>query len=105
MPSIRTFQEDAASPILTISPTTDNPHWQATGFTLSRHQEKQVGLLCPYCEADSTEPQEQYDDEDAYRPDLGYEDMEAFREHLEWQHTVTAPTSQAQAGSDNCIVM
>ncbi|EWG43367.1 hypothetical protein FVEG_04876 [Fusarium verticillioides 7600] len=125
MPSIRTFQEAAASPILTLSPTIDNPHWQATAFTLSGHQEKQVvfapvaianhmapqprdwqaGLLCPYCEVESTEPQEQYDDEDAYRPDLGYEDMEAFQEHLEWQHTVMAPTSQAQATSDNCIVM
>ncbi|KAG4256202.1 hypothetical protein FPRO04_03234 [Fusarium proliferatum] len=125
MPSIRTFQEAAASPILTLSPTIDNPHWQATAFTLSGHQEKQVvfapvaianhvspqprdwqaGLLCPYCEVESTEPQEQYDDEDVYRPDLGYEDMEAFQEHLEWQHTVTAPTSQAQAASDNCMVM
>ncbi|KAF4957743.1 hypothetical protein FSARC_11204 [Fusarium sarcochroum] len=125
MPSIRTFQEAAASPILTLSPTTDNPHWQATGFTLSGHQEKQVvfapvaianhvapqhrdwlaGLLCPYCEEDSSEPQEQYDDEDAYRPDLGYEDMAAFQEHLQWQHTVTAPTSQAQQDSNNCIVM
>ncbi|KAL9572787.1 hypothetical protein ACKAV7_002472 [Fusarium commune] len=125
MPSIRTFQEAAASPILTLSPTIDNPHWQATAFTLSGHQEKQIvfapvaianhmapqprdwqaGLLCPYCEVESTEPQEQYDDEDAYRPDLGYEDMEAFQEHLEWQHTVTAPTSQAQAAADNCIVM
>ncbi|EKJ72630.1 hypothetical protein NXS19_008825 [Fusarium pseudograminearum] len=125
MPSIRTFQEAAASPILTLSPTPDNPHWQATGFTKSGHQEKQMvfapvaianhvapqhrdwlaGLLCPYCETESTVPQEQYDDEDAYRPDLGYEDMDAYQEHLEWQHTVTAPTSQAQATSDNCIVM
>ncbi|KAM0297948.1 hypothetical protein ACHAPM_009229 [Fusarium culmorum] len=125
MPSIRTFQEAAASPILTLSPTPDNPHWQATGFTKSGHQEKQMvfapvaianhvapqhrdwlaGLLCPYCETESTVPQEQYDDEDAYRPDLGYEDMDAYQEHLEWQHTVTAPTSQAQASSDNCTVM
>ncbi|KAF4984234.1 hypothetical protein FZEAL_522 [Fusarium zealandicum] len=125
MPSLRTFQEAAASPILTLSPTTDNPHWQATAFTLAGHQEKQVvfapvaianhvapqhrdwlaSLLCPYCEEDSTEPQEQYDEEDAYRPELGYEDMAAFQEHLEWQHTVTAPTSQVQAPSDNCLVM
>jgi hypothetical protein len=125
MPSIRTFQEAAASPILTLSPTPDNPHWQATGFTQSGHQEKQVvfapvaianhvapqhrdwlaGLLCPYCETESTVPQEQYDDEDAYRPDLGYEDMAALQEHLEWQHIVTAPTSQAQATSNDCIVM
>ncbi|KAF5001541.1 hypothetical protein FDECE_10920 [Fusarium decemcellulare] len=125
MPSIRTFQEAAASPILTLSPTTNNPHWQATAFTLSGHQEKQVvfapvaianhvapqhrdwlaGLLCPYCEDDSTEPQEQYDEEDAWRPDLGYEDMDAFKEHLDWQHTVTAPTSQAPPASDNCLVM
>ncbi|KAJ4233225.1 hypothetical protein FSOLCH5_010081 [Fusarium solani] len=125
MPSIRTFQEAAASPILTLSPTTNNPHWQATGFSLSGHQEKQVvfapvaianhvapqprdwlaGLLCPYCEEDSTEPQEQYDEEDAYRPDLGYEDMVAYQEHLEWQHTVTAPTSQQPATSNNCQVM
>lgn len=125
MPSIRSFQEAAASPILTLSPTTNNPHWQATGFSLSGHQEKQVvfapvaianhvapqprdwlaGLLCPYCEEDSTEPQEQYDEEDAYRPDLGYEDMVAYQEHLEWQHTVTAPTSQQPTTSNNCQVM
>ncbi|KAM5345017.1 hypothetical protein ACJ41O_010879 [Fusarium nematophilum] len=125
MPSIRTFQEAAASPILTLSPTVDNPHWQATGFTLSAHAEKQVvfapvaianhvaprhrdwmaGLLCPYCEEESTEPQEQYDEEDAWRPDLEYEGMEAFKEHLEWQHTVTAPTSTALAPSSNCVVM
>lgn len=125
IPSIRTFQEDAASPILTLSPTTDNPHWQATGFTLSAHEQKQVvfapvavanhiapqhrdwmaGMLCPYCEHDSTEPQEEYDEEDAYRPDLGYDDMASFQEHLEWQHTITAPTSSAPATSDNCHVM
>lgn len=125
MPSIRTFQEAAASPILTLSPTTDNPHWQATAFTVSGHLEKQIvfapvaianhvapehrdylaGILCPYCEDESTVPQEEYDDEDAYRPDLGYEDMAAFHEHLAWQHTTTAPTSQQPTQTDSCQVM
>lgn len=125
MPSIRTFQEDAASPILTLSPTTDNPHWQATGFTLSAHEQKQIvfapvaianhiapqhrdwmaGVQCPYCEDESTIPQEDYDEEDAYRPDLGYDDMASFQEHLEWQHTTTAPTSSAPATTDNCLIM
>lgn len=125
MPSIRTFQEAAASPILTLSPTTDNPHWQATGFSISAHEEKQVvfapvaianhvapqhrdwlaGLLCPYCEDESAEPQEEYDDDDAYHPDLGYEEMGTFQEHLEWQHTTTAPTSSQPAKTDSCLVM
>lgn len=125
MPSIRTFQEAAASPILTLSPTTDNPHWQATGFSISAHGEKQVvfapvaianhvapqhrdwlaGLLCPYCEDESAEPQEEYDDDDAYHPDLGYEEMGTFQEHLEWQHTTTAPTSSQPAKTDSCQVM
>ncbi|KAH7152075.1 hypothetical protein B0J13DRAFT_254924 [Dactylonectria estremocensis] len=125
MPSLRTFQEAAASPILTLSPTTDNPHWQATGFSRSNHEEKQIvfapvaianhvapqhrdwlaGLLCPYCEDESAEPQEEYDEDDAYHPDLGYEEIETFREHLEWQHTITAPTSSQPAKTDSCLVM
>lgn len=125
MPSIRTFQEAAASPILTLSPTTDNPHWQATAFTLSAHQEKQIvfapvaianhvapqhrdylaSLLCPYCEGESAAPQEEYDDEDAYRPDLGHDDLPAFHEHLAWQHTTTAPTSQQPTETNSCKVM
>ncbi|KAF7552887.1 hypothetical protein G7046_g7267 [Stylonectria norvegica] len=129
MPSIRTAQDVAASPISPVSPTTNNPHWQATGFTVSGHVEKQIvfapvaianhtapqhrdweaGLLCPFCEEESALPQDEHDDEDAYRPEIGYEDMTTFREHLEWYHTATQqppsiPDATASA-QDKCQIM
>ena len=135
MPSIRTAQETTVSPISPVSPTTNNPHWQATGFTINGHQEKQIvfapvaianhmapdedewrpadwqaSFLCPFCEEDSGVPQEEYDEEDPDRPDLnGHEDLKALQEHLEWQHTTAPPQTSVPvaipAASSNCVVM
>ena len=126
MPSVRTAHEDAtwpAAPAAPVSPTSGNPQWQATGFSHSKHEEKQVvfapeaianhiaphpgdwqaRLLCPICETEAAKPQDQDDEEYIWRPDNIYDDLPAFQEHLEWQHT-TATTIPAPTAS-NCILM
>lgn len=126
MPSIRTAQEAATKPISPVSPVTNNPHWQATGFTVTGHQEKQIvfaplaianhvapqirdwqaRFLCSFCEEESRQPQEEYDEEEIWRPDNAYEDLDALQEHLEWQHTSAPPqAAAAPSTSGNCLVM
>lgn len=129
MPSIRTAQESAASPISPVSPTTNDPHWQATGFTVTGHVEKQIvfaplaigshvapqmrdwqaGFICPFCEEDAHQPQEDYDEEELWQPDNAFEDLAALQEHLEWQHTTVPPqppsASATAPAQSNCLVM
>ena len=123
MPSVRTAQEDATWPTTPVSPSTGNPQWQATGFSHSKHEEKQVvfapeaianhiaphpgdfraRLLCPWCENEAAKPQDKDDEEEVWRPENGFDDILAFQEHLEWQHT-TAP-AVAVPSTSNCNIM
>lgn len=125
MPPVRTAHEDAA--VWPAEPTTlqaGNPQWQATGFTQSNHQEKQVlfapiaianhvaphhpgdwlaMVMCPFCEEEAAAPQDKDDDEDLWKPDNVFEDVAALQEHLEWQHTA-APTTPLPS-TDTCSLM
>ncbi|KAL6849292.1 hypothetical protein ACO1O0_008828 [Amphichorda felina] len=123
MPSVRTAHEDAAWPSSPVSPTTGNPQWQATGFSFSKHEEKQVvfapeaianhiaphpndwqaRLLCPLCEDEAAKPQDKDDEEDIWRPENTFDDIVAFQEHLEWEHTAT-PTPVTPS-TNNCNIM
>jgi hypothetical protein len=131
VPTVRTAQELAASPISPVSPSTGNPYWQATATTLSTGQRREVvfapvaianhipplpadwqaRVLCPYCEEESAQPRDKDDEEDVYRPETEFEDLAALQEHLEWQHSgrriqdsipaVSIPTSS----NSNCQIM
>lgn len=130
VPSVRSAQENASSPISPVSPTTNNPYWQATGFARSSRQEKQVifapiavanhiapkhgdwqaKLVCPYCEELGEQPQEEDDEEETWRPDGEFDDVAALQEHLEWQHTAASalPTTIPIAlptATDKCQIM
>lgn len=103
--------------------TTDTgPKWQATGFSCSKHAEKQVvfapvaianhvapqtgdwhaGILCPFCE--HVEPRDKDDEEDEWKPEHSFEDIATFQEHLEWQHTA-APTGTLASATKSCSLM
>jgi hypothetical protein len=124
MPSVRTIHEDdSAWPAQPATPTAGNPQWQATGFSQSTHEEKQIlfgpvaianhaapylgdwmaKTMCPFCEADGAAPLDKDDEEDLWKPDGLFEDITAFQEHLEWQHT--AAPSAAMPSTNNCVVM
>lgn len=127
MPSIRTAQEYAPSPISPVSPTTKDPHWQATGFTVTGHLEKQIifgpvaianhvapqardwqaSFLCSFCEEESHPAQEEYDEEEQWEPENSYEDLAELQEHFEWQHTTAPPQPPAATtpAQSNCLVM
>lgn len=97
-------------------------HWQATGATASGPQEKQVifpplaianhiaplhgdwqaKLLCPFCEDEARQPQDEDDEEDLYKPNDEFEDVASLQEHMEWQHAEADPNGQQ---SSNCLVM
>lgn len=129
VPSVRSAQMNADSPISPVSPGTNNPYWQATGGARSVPQEKQVvfapiavanhmapqhgdwqaRLVCPYCEEVGEQPQEEDDDEDAWHPEAEFEDVAALQEHLEWQHTAAPSLPTAipilPKATDKCQVM
>jgi hypothetical protein len=103
-------------------PQGNSQHWQATGTTASGPQEKQVifppiavanhlapvhgdwqaRLLCPFCEDEAKQPQDEDDEEDLYKPNEEFEDVASLQEHMEWQHAEAAPNRQQ---SSNCLVM
>ncbi|KND93713.1 hypothetical protein TOPH_01475 [Tolypocladium ophioglossoides CBS 100239] len=128
VPTSRTSPEATNSPASLLSPTTTNPQWQATGTTLSGLREKpvvfaplavanhiaplhgdwQAGLLCPFCEGEAQQPQDEDDDGEPYHPDNEFDDVAALQEHLEWQHTPTAlpvALSAALPSTNNCQIM
>jgi len=122
MPSVRTAQENALWPTTPISPSTGDPQWQATGFSHSKHEEKQVvfapvaianhmsphpgdwraRLMCPFCEDEAAVPRDKDDEEDMWRPEGTFDDIVAFEEHLLWQHTTQKSSIPS---TDNCAVM
>lgn len=99
-----------------------SPHWQATGTTASGPQEKQVifapiavanhvsplhgdwqaRLLCPFCEEEARQPQDEDDEEELYKPVDEFEDVTALQEHMEWQHADGVTTGQQ---SSTCLLM
>jgi hypothetical protein len=127
MPNSRTDQ-DAENPAATTTrdsqPGPKPPQWQATGQKRSTSEEKQVIfapiavanhcapplnewqaiLLCPYCEVDAQQPQDQDDDEDPWKPEKEFDDLEGLQEHLEWQHGVAAGANTSSGGG-SCTVM
>lgn len=120
MPSVRTAQEEAVWPTSPVSPTSGNPHWQASGFSHSKHEEKsvvfapvaianhtvphpgdwQARVLCPFCEEDAQKPRDKDDEEDEWRPEGMFDDITGLEEHLQWEHT-----TQPQNSTNNCLVM
>ncbi|KAH7363002.1 hypothetical protein B0T11DRAFT_90203 [Plectosphaerella cucumerina] len=108
-------------------------HWQATGFTVSAHEEKSIvfaplaianhvwpgpgqwiaRLRCPTCDEpppDYTPPEGEEEDEGgggwAPPDDLAFDDLGALQEHLEWQHTAAAmPAVSLPAATPNCALM
>ncbi|PNY28133.1 Uncharacterized protein TCAP_01943 [Tolypocladium capitatum] len=130
VPTSRTSPDATNSPASLLSPTTTttNPQWQATGTTLSGPREKPVvfaplavanhmapphgdwsaRLLCPFCEEEAQQPQDEDDDGSPYRPDDEFEDVAALQDHLEWQHAATAlPVAlpAAPPSTNNCRIM
>jgi hypothetical protein len=120
MPNTRTGQSAERPP-----PTDNGPSWQATAQTRSTSEEKQVVfapvaianhcapplnewqaiLLCPYCEVDAQQPQDQDDDEDPWNPEKEFDDLEGLLEHLQWQHGGTAAGSASGGGGAGCLMM
>ncbi|KAK0383465.1 hypothetical protein NLU13_9376 [Sarocladium strictum] len=124
MPNARTAQA-AQSPPPRDSRAHSSPEWQATGQTRSTSEDKQVvfapvaianhcapplnewqaKLLCPYCEVDAQQPQDQDDDEDAWKPEREFDDLEGLQEHLEWHHGGTTVGSTVAGGGAACLIM
>jgi uncharacterized Zn finger protein (UPF0148 family) len=66
------------------------------------HGDWQARLLCPFCEDEAKQPQDEDDEEDLYKPNEEFEDVASLQEHMEWQHAEAAPNRQQ---SSNCLVM
>jgi hypothetical protein len=130
MPSMRSADETATSPVSPISPTTSTPNWQATGFSMAAREQKDVvfaplaianhiapqggdfvaRLLCPFCEGVYSYAQGDDEMEEIrYAQDeSGFEDLQALQEHLEWQHTPSQlPVSipSLSTTTSNCVIM
>lgn len=117
---------ERSAPYLPSSNAND-PHWHATGTTMSGPSERRVifapvavanhiaplhgdwqaRLTCQYCEELAQQPQDKDDDGDPWRPDEEFEDVEALQEHLEWQHPTPLPSTAAAVlpAKDSCLVM
>ncbi|CAH0005396.1 unnamed protein product [Clonostachys byssicola] len=98
------------------------PQWQATGFSKSQYEQKQVVfapvaianhsmpmgggwqsfITCPFCEDDADGPRDTDDEEDVWRPEGLFEDVASFQEHLEWQHPALSAATPAES---TCLVM
>jgi hypothetical protein len=128
MPSIRTSQEKTLLQPIQVAPPTSAPNWQATGFSASTREEKEVvfapiaianhvppeagawqaPILCPYCEDENAlNPGDDGIEEVGYSHDEGiFEDLMAFHEHLAWQHTAIAlPNIPLPSSTGSCRVM
>ena len=129
VPTVRSAQDTVTSPISPVSPTSNNPYWQATGKSKSGREEKQTvfapivianhiapspgewqsRLICPFCEDSGEPPRDEDDEEEAGRPDTEFEDVAALQEHLEWQHTSSATNSsmplQLSSSDSGCVAM
>lgn len=127
MPPARTTHDDPAT-----WPTTapalpggrQRPQWQATGFSQSAHESKQVvfapvaianhgapqpgdwqaRLLCPYCEEEAAQPLDEDDEEGIWHPDRSFDDVAALQEHFEWQHPAAGKGSSS-SGNSGCRIM
>ncbi len=74
------------------------------------HGDWQAKLVCPYCEEEGEQPQDEDDEEDRWRPDAEFDDVAALQEHMEWQHTTTSSMPATipislPSSTDKCQVM
>lgn len=130
IPTVRASSRDGPTSLLPSLPSAVRRlDWQAWGSSLSAGETKRVlfapfaianhtpprplhwqaGLLCPLCEDEGVQPQDEDDEEEIWRPDNEFEDVIALHEHLEWQHSGALLPESAQiplpSSARSCSVM
>ncbi|PHH61724.1 hypothetical protein CDD81_8016 [Ophiocordyceps australis] len=113
--------EDLEAVPMPPAPSSQSVPWQTTGLSLSEAQENKVicaplvvanhvapppgdwqaGLLCPLCETEARQPQDEDDDDHVYHAEYEFEDVAALQTHFEWQHMPGATLPSAKS----CRVM